>query len=503
MTGKVFIDNHDIKGKEDPNGIMSGMIRQGNGKYDNGEANVGGVKITLTENTGSGKVYKATTDGNGDFKIEGYIPGDYTLTYTWGGKTHTINGQNKEIAVQDYKGTVYDYERYQKNYEDNENNKKWWKTWEYKYVKNGDKWEEQKTSLDSNRYTDAVDDYNARLDIDKEIQDVKKDTTITRDKMDSTTPTMGIGVEYETTYSASTGNKYTYCIDNIDFGIIERAKQNLVLNKRIKKMKVTLANGQVIADLEVTIDEKGNYKITGDKKGITYMQPSATTSPQNGFIRLELDNELIQGSKLEVEYEIKATNNSEVDYVSEKFYKCGVKEGEIVAIHPTGIIDYLDKNWAFDLSQNNQITEVKTNAEAIRDLVTDDVIENENSTIGEKMILYSEYLANTPLQPVKDKDTATITFNVSKLLTTTDEISLNNEVEEVEVKKTGGSRLQTTPGNYVPGMGSKEVDDSMAETAIVTPATGENQNYILPIAIGVTVLIILGAGVIIIKKKVI
>ncbi len=65
-----------------------------------------------------------------------------------------------------------------------------------------------------------------------------------------------------------------------------------------------------------------------------------------------------------------------------------------------------------------------------------------------------------------------------------------------------GRKPKPIPGNYVPGSGLHEVDDSMAETTIVTPATGENQNYIIPIVIGTTALLMLGAGVVIIKKKV-
>ena len=49
---------------------------------------------------------------------------------------------------------------------------------------------------------------------------------------------------------------------------------------------------------------------------------------------------------------------------------------------------------------------------------------------------------------------------------------------------------------------NQEADDSMAETTIVTPATGENKNYILPIATGLIAFITVGVGIIIIKKKV-
>lgn len=490
MTGKVFIDNHVIKNKEDPNGVMTGIIRQGNGKYDAGEANVKGVPVVLTENTGSGKVYTATTDGNGDFKIENYIPGDYTLTYTWGGQTYQLNGKDTEITVQDYKGTVYDSTR-------DQSNKRWW------YVAT----KSDGTKETAERLTDAIDNYNtaqeapkgSRVQIDEELKTLNKDTrnNITRKQMDSTTPTMGIGVEYDTTYTASAGDKYTYSIDNIDFGIIERPKQDLALTKRIKSMKVTLANGQVIANL--TVDEDG--KIQGEKNGVTYMKPGATTNPMNGFIRLELDNELIQGTKLEVEYEIKATNNSELDYVSEDFYKYGINPVNPITITPTGIVDYLDKNWSFDnKSGENTKWEVKT-VDGIKDLVMKEVYDssNKDTTLGQKMILYTDKLT----QELKVNESAGIKLNVSKILTTTDEIVLNNEVEEVTAKKTGGAMIQSTPGNYVPGTGPTESDDSMAETTSVTPATGENRDYIIPVIIGATALIILGAGVIIIKKKVI
>ena len=228
------------------------------------------------------------------------------------------------------------------------------------------------------------------------------------------------------------------------------------------------------------------------------MKPDTNTLPGNGFIRLELDNELIQGATLEVGYEIKATNQSELDYRSENFYQYGKVEGEVVTIEPTSIIDYLDKNWSFDSDKNTQ-WQVKT-FDDIKDLVAKDVYENEETMITDKKILYTESLKGQNLKPT---DSAAVDLTVSKILTTTDEISLDNEAEMLELNKTGGAKPESVPGNYVPGKGPTETDDSMAETAIVTPATGENQNYILPVIIGVTAFVILGAGVIIIKKKVI
>lgn len=451
LAGKVFLDGTTGE-------LMTGKIRQGSGAYEDGEKGIEGVAITLTENTGSGKTYTATTDGNGNFLIKDYIPGDYTLTYTWGDRTYT---------VQNYKGTIYDSSR-------DQNNKNW-------YKENVDK-----------RLTDALDDYALRQNIDNEMKEITNNTQITIDKMNSTTPTMGIGVEYETTYTASSGDKYTYKINNVDFGIVERARQELALTKRVKTMKVTLANGQIISD--ITIDENG--KVTGQKDHLVYMKPSPNTQPSNGFIKLELDNELLQGAKVEVGYEIKAINNSELDYLSENYYKYGKVEGKVVTITPSGIIDYLDKDWSFDSEKNKEWT-VKT-LEEIKDIVAETVYNNQESTINEKTILYTESLKQHKLEPTK---TAEVMLNVSKILASTDEISLGNETEVVKLEKTGGSKPDNTPGNYLPGKGKTEIDDSTAETVIVTPSTGDNLGLILPITISVTALVILGLGVVIIKKK--
>lgn len=464
MTGKVFLDSTS-------NELKTGEVRQGDGMYTDGEKGIKGVKVTLKENIENGNVYEKTTNDKGDFKIEGYIPGDYTLTYTWG---------DKEYTVQNYKGTVYEKDRYDANV----TNKEWYKT-------------------DVNtRYTDAIDNYNTRKKIDAEIAKVTNKTATTIKTMDSTTPTMGISVEYTTTTTAEVaddikeerGDKFNcpdFKIENIDFGIVERARQDLALRKRVNTFKVTLANGQVIADM--TIDEKGN--ITGERNHVTYMGPSSSTG--NGFVKLELDNELIQGATVEVEYEIKVTNNSELDYVSEDFYKYGIKSGNEVTITPTSIIDYLDKNWGFEAEKNKEWT-VKS-LDEIKNIVAKEVYENEDSTIADKTILYTESLKGQKLKPA---ESATVNLNVSKVLSNSDEISLDNESEITELTKDGGSRLISTPGNYIPGQEeTKESDESIAETVIVTPSTGANLGFIVPVMIGVIALVILGAGVVIIKKK--
>ena len=488
MAGKVFLD-------ESTGGV--GVVREGDGKYTDNEKGISGVTVTLTETSGSGKVYTVTTDENGDFYISGYIPGDYTLTYTWGDETYT---------VQNYKGTIY-------KDKDRANNKEWYK-------------------ITEPRYSDAMDDYTLRENIDKETKNITGTTQTTIDKMDSTTPTMGIGVEYDTTTTASAGDRYVYRISNVDFGIVERAKQEIDISKRVSGFKVTLANGQVVAD--VTIDKDGN--MTGEKNHVTYMGPSAT----NGYVKLELDNELIQGATIQVEYEIVVKNNSELDYDSEEYYLYGIpgKESEIIKITPTGVYDYLDSEMALDTTKDNGKWEVVSKEKYDEKYSGDTIVESyftdskatdasgntiytweiggtsyetffeewatqvtETRTIRDvkvdnKTILHNADLEKelAPGEESKDDNGNPVKLYASKVLSNTDEIDLNNDAEITEVRRTSKTGREITPASssfYKRG-----------ETVIVTPPTGQNQNYIAIIATTISALVILGAGVVLIRKKI-
>ena len=162
LTGKVFEDEALKEKLEKEN------IRQGNGELDENEAGIPNVEVelaTIDENAQIQPV-KTTTNENGDFEFEGFIPGNYVITYTWGDEKYT---------VQDYKATIFNEESHQ-----------------------GDKWYK---NVDK-RLSDATDDYNTRLAIDEEIKTLRHDTKTTIDKMKSNTPNFGVGVEYDSAYTA-------------------------------------------------------------------------------------------------------------------------------------------------------------------------------------------------------------------------------------------------------------------------------------------------------------
>lgn len=254
IKGTVFEDN-----AVDPTAGGTNRERLGNGKFDDGEKTISGVKVGLYKEadfengvklksgvqpvgtTTYGGDNKDSTGKDGTFTIKDFAPGEYRIVYFWGDGKYTI---------EDYKSTIWTSDN--KNEKDGNPN-----TW---YRVNTGK-----------RYSDALDNYDTRLKIDR------GDTNI--DKMDSKTPTMVFGVELaddiDNKKTETSGiDKVTFSIENIDFGVIERPRQSIDVTKRAKSMKMTLANGQVIADAK--IKEEG--KLEGQAKGVAYIQPSVNAS---------------------------------------------------------------------------------------------------------------------------------------------------------------------------------------------------------------------------------
>ena len=459
IEGTVFVDSTTGE-------LKTGEIRQGNGMFDEGETTVSGVTVTLHEINNSIPNIVTTTDEKGNFELSNYIPGQYTITYTWGDKTYT---------VQNYKGTVYDSSR-------NQGDMYW-----------------HKDQVDTRR-TDAIDNYQTRLAIDNEMAAITNNTInaqiedaynggnnhpdITITKMDSTTPTMEFGVEYETAVTDGTIDKVEFIVKNVDFGIVERARQQLDMTKRVSTFKITLANGQVLVD--ATVDENGN--LGGVHNYVTYMGPSINNGySNNGFIKAEMDNELIEGATLEVGYEIKFINNSEADYMSENYYKYGIKEGNIVTLTPSAVVDYLDKDLGFEQDKNTDWKQITvddlTNLHAVR--------VGDTEFLNSRIILYTDKTA----KQLKPTETVGVNLNVSKLLTTSSNLAFNNDAETVKVNKTENAEHKGSAIRYFPSDDAEEVE--------ITPSTGDDRNYVLPIAIGMVTLVVLGVGIFAIKKFVI
>lgn len=525
IKGTVFEDN-----AVDPTEGGTNRERLGNGKFDDGEKTISGVQVGLYKEVDfeeikdeDGKIIdmqliskakpvgtttyggdnKDSTGKDGTFTIKDFAPGKYRIVYFWGDGKYTI---------EDYKSTIWT--------SDNKNEKDG----------NPNTWYRVKTDK---RYSDALDNYDTRLKIDR------GDTSI--NKMDSKTPTMVFGVElkddiYNRKTETSGIDKVTFSIENIDFGIIERPRQSIDVTKRAKSMKITLANGQVIADAKI-VEKDGKLQLEQQVKGVIYTGPSDKSKPKNGQIKAEIDSELIQGSKAEIEYEIKVQNNSEIDYDSKDYYWYGYekdedKEKDIVKVKASGIYDYLDstmiandentkwvtktiENYNEEVSKPTVIeeylhkyqssstdasgnTEIRIGyekfeeqySEAIENWKIENIITARKKRLTDKTILYNADLEKE-IAPGESKNAS---LTASKILTNTDEIELNNDIEITEITRNTRTGRKVTP-KYT------SLYDR-GETVTITTPTGENKNYILITIVAISFFVILGTGVVFIKKKI-
>ena len=508
LSGIVFED------KEITKTLQKDNERIGNGIYDEGESGIGEINVTMTEKTGSNAVYTTKTNDDGTFNLpDGFIPGTYEITYTWG------EDKNSKYNVKDYKATIWTT--------DNENEKK----------NLGQNWYKST----SPRYSDAKDNYETRQNIDYGGIETVDDNSNNVDlkTMESTTNLMNMEVEYDSIYNTvkdENVDKFIpegFDVKKIDFGLILRPKQKLTIDKSVVGFKATLANGQVIADCTIE-----NGKLVGEKNSLTYMGPLKTgnTATSNGTVKLELDNELIQGANIEIKYKITINNESEKDYQTQKYYENGTDKTNPVKITPTKINDYLDTELAYQESTDWQVVsqQGKTFTEAMKTTITHPGDKNwkevgyEELEDGREVTYLYKYLGKkvtttqtntawkyttistkregldkaTILTLVNDVTktgleagtSTSIDLNAKKLITNDGEISLDNSAEIVEMDVTNGRTPEITE--------NEETFDE-AETVVVTPSTGENKNFIIPIAVGITALIILATGVVIIKKKLI
>ena len=519
IKGTVFEDN-----AVDPTEGGTNRERLGNGQFDKEEKTISGVKVGLysiddfiEEEDRSGNVTnikleedavsvgtttyegdnKDSTGKDGTFTIKDFVPGEYRIVYTWGDDKYTI---------EDYKSTIWTSDN--KNEKDGNPN-----TW---YRVNTDK-----------RYSDALDNYATRLKIDSE------DTSI--DKMDSMTNSMTFGVElkddiYNRKTETSGIGKVTFSIENIDFGVIERPRQSIDVTKRAKSMKMTLANGQVIADAKI-VEKDGKLQLEQQVKGVIYTEPSDKNNPKNGQIKAEIDNELIQGATVEIKYEIKVQNNSEIDYDSEGYYCYGEKGGEIVKIKASGVYDYLDNT----MIANDENTEWETktivnyNKKVSKPTIMEEYFKYQSSSIDssgntEIRVWYEEFkeqyataIKNWNITEIKEArkkkladktilhnanlegeiapgDSKQASLTASKILTNTDEIELNNDIEITEATRNKRTGRKVTPQySFLYDRG---------ETVTITTPTGENKNYILITIVAISFFVILGTGIVFIKKKI-
>ena len=524
-----------------------------NGQYDSDTARTGEngrqeydvAKLYQENKTTQGETSKVLartyTNEKGEYKFEGLVAGNYVIKYTYGKNMKDVdeNGQEKgtirsataiytsdgktklkEIEAREYKSTVITSGEISNamNITDG------------KAHLNGDySWFLKSPET---RYSDAVDDVEYRANLEKEAKvnyEILKGTkTYVYENMEAYTPYFKLGVEeFNDQQSGATLEtqedgtlNYVFTIDNVDFGLIERPIVDLQVDKVITGLKVSLGNGQVL--------------INGDpsKESLPYVRTGL-----DDFVPIEMDTELLQNATIEEEYTIKITNNSELDYsiypiwgtdntqkvaLRRNYYYYGTQEGlttdEAVTTRIDVLGDYIGSELTADESTMESGGWKKKAIEELTSYNGTNLFTTENDGKKEKTLRdgkYTIYTTNTFNNPNEEivtiGQTKSIAYKVSRLLAVnTDTMKYTNDVEILQysgysqnkdrTENTYNRVKDTTPGNLVPGGAMEDDEDSVRTT--ITPPTGtiiSRWLYVTTVAAG---LILVGATIIFIRKRV-
>lgn len=550
ISGTVFEDTATDDSKNNNQNL-------GDGIYDNQENTVQTVKVELVTKNEKGKfetaklyqldkddkvvrdengniktgtaVVEKGTEQDGTYKFEGVIPGYYYVRFTYGNGTQKIVDTNQKeidnVNSVEYKSTIItdgsiknameakDYKviNYVGSNMLNDENKEYLKKAEwYKYTK-------QEDINNFTRYSTAVDDTKQRADIEKEAyndNEYKLNEKKDNNGINAYTPKTGISIENDQNLA---GNENINEFSNFNFGIITFPKTEITPVKEITNVKLTNQVGTVMTTGN-PVDEPQYIS------DLSKLSKTGTTSA-----KAELDPNLIHGTQLETTYKITITNNSEYDYVTvnedgtianDNYYKYGeINDQELKGVKVTEVEDYIDKKYKTNvedlkdisskigelqkdgtLNVTNEKTDIKfkkkapetTGDKTSESTTTENTEQNsEGSTTTTK----TDTLSVTGWNRLKVGESQIVEYTaVATIASTADDLVYENQARVVSMKLDKLIELNAIRENDY----WKKTDNTIIT---IVPNTGKDKSNTYWIA-GTIALIVLGAGFVILKKKV-
>lgn len=549
-------DSRTIEGVVFEDGtVVKDNTKDYNGQLDKNEKGINGVIVQLVEIKDGQMIVRATTktkknpntNQDGWYGFTGFVPGDYTIRYIYGADDDTamannsqyIKGLNeKSYNGQDYQSTTYNksdletqyyltdsnlisrYEQNDKNKNSEEgivpitkttkidrfNNNKYW------YINN----DGTSDARDDEFRVSQVQDYskteygreitNHKVEVFKshvnpQPNHINKDYNRElanelerRTYRYAYTPMVEIEVEYATQIVSGTKEDYSHHIKGVDFGIVERPKQELWIDEDIAKIKLTLANGTVIFDDVIKEGENLQWINNGDENDIT---------DKNELVNVIMDEELINGAQIEITYNIRLQNRS---------------QNNTGITHAKNILNYVSNNLNFDIEagENKNYWEVVSKDEVQNDSKSTLVNNNGAVDLNTQSVILKAKKGSPLLSQLREGEmTGVVPLTLKKVLSaenSSDDLRYTNLTEIVEiVNEFGRYDKDATPGNQRTDLNPTEHDAAGATRytdpehkpdteVVVTPPTGSNYNYYTYIIIGIELAAILLVGVIIVKK---
>ena len=532
LSGTVFEDD-SINGDE----TTPNQERIGDGILENDRYRVGNAKVELLDEDGNiVKLYELSvnsgvisttekdavtyTDANGEYSFLGVMPGKYLIRYTYNNETYIMKNETQyNIDPRDYKSTIItsDLIKTALNLNKEIDSSKEERMGNLSWI----------LSYEGKRYSDAVDDMTQREKLDN--IDYANTTELA---MRADTAYFEVGVEYSDVtlqgfnekvsftdykdeYNLEGGKiivlengkikvKDTFYAVNPyqDFGIVERPRQVYDVNKRVTNLKVILANGQVLIN--------GNpYKTEIGEEYAKWNEIEKAADPALQYVKAlpgsviaEIDNEIMQGTTLSLEYAISIKNDAELDYTETEYYYYGTGGQNVLTSVIKKVADYMEEDLVYDDKANAELGWEKIEPKKLKDWDGKKLVKDEVYTeVKDGYTIAVTENFNTELAPGTAK---TVKLYGSKLLTTDENgIGVSNYVEIIE---TARKIYNSTPGNYIPGLSSDKIgytnepDDDQIRVSI-TPPTGLTDNITFIITVASITVVVLLAGIYFIKAK--
>lgn len=517
-------------------------------------------------------IYVDGTNSDGQYKFVNIIPGNYIVRFIYGdGSTYEITENTLKYNGEDYKSTYVDY-----NY-----NEKWYNNTSLN-GENSKAVDNEARRLKVMSYAVDVDgNKGKKLDLlDANIGGLSEEEkkTLTEEVIPSTwmcAETLKIKMPVDTDDQKDVRDELTVSngnaprtentqFNNVNFGLMERPKTKLVLEKHITGLTVKpVASGvnliaNATADINKILDqgEGDQIQLEGQRDGLSATKSGRTN---RGLWYLQTDTtELAQGADAYITYTYVIKNEGDEDYLNKdliSYYKeakakdyaqkLSDLEGEVKKAkksitgtpykNGTYILDFYytgtkGKDNEKVLASVEQIQEALNPKVKFVNSTTDfNIIKNQDgSTLVENKNVYKEDGTGITEEEIKEqiestKGTGKMELNgrdTSKKLV----VSVGLSASEIEnggvydsyiaqvthYTNAAGRRDQSTPANlsYVHSYDTNktlkdynEEDEFWAETFRITKPTGEDKITPVQIAIiSVSAVVILGVGIILIKK---
>ena len=219
---------------------------------------------------------------------------------------------------------------------------------------------------------------------------------------------------------------------------------------------------------------------------------------QNGgsiYVRAEVLEDIIYSSKLELDYEIRVTNVSDVNYYEDNYYLYGDKNGaHEITLKVNEVTDYLDETLKY-LPEKSDKDRVSTEIKSMK-------LDDRNVQVL-KLNKWDDVLFTNKANDNTRKTTDKVTIVAERTLSREDkDMEIINEAEITGIKhatETGNTeeeKLKIAPSEV-------HTNGRVKVVTSITPPTGENKQLGVYYAIaGIVTLVLLSAGIVIIKKKI-